>query len=104
MRDGHPRIVRAPSGCFADPDENSCLSTHLSNHAPAAAAAAIARETTMIAPVQALVEQVQAFVEQQVDPDPLAHQRIAVLVPCYNEEAAIAKVVADFRARLTAEI
>ena len=54
----------------------------------------------MIAPVQALVEQVQAFVEQQVDPDPLAHQRIAVLVPCYNEEAAIAKVVADFRAAL----
>ena len=28
------------------------------------------------------------------------HQRIAVLVPCYNEEAAIAKVVADFRAAL----
>jgi glycosyltransferase involved in cell wall biosynthesis len=56
----------------------------------------------MIAPVQALVEQVQAFVEQQVDPDPLAHQRIAVLVPCYNEEAAIAKVVADFRAALPA--
>ena len=26
--------------------------------------------------------------------------RIAVLVPCYNEEAAIAKVVADFRAAL----
>jgi hypothetical protein len=77
----------------------------LSNHAPAAAAADIARERTMIAPVQALVEQVQAFMEQQVDPDPLAHQRIAVLVPCYNEEAAIAKVVADFRAALpTADI
>src|ERR1041384_5473678 len=26
--------------------------------------------------------------------------RIAVLVPCYNEEAAIGKVVADFRAAL----
>src|SRR6201992_432981 len=26
--------------------------------------------------------------------------RIAVLVPCYNEEAAIAKVVRDFRASL----
>src|SRR5512147_2948188 len=26
--------------------------------------------------------------------------RIAVLVPCFNEEAAIAKVVADFRAAL----
>src|SRR5271167_1228533 len=65
----------------------------------------MAQERTMIAPVQALVEQVQAFVEQQVDSDPLAHQRIAVLVPCYNEEAAIAKVVADFRAALpTADI
>ena len=25
---------------------------------------------------------------------------IAVLIPCYNEEAAIARVVGDFRARL----
>src|SRR5262245_28709602 len=30
----------------------------------------------------------------------LGLSRIAVLVPCYNEEAAIAKVVADFRAAL----
>ena len=66
----------------------------------------MAQERTMIGPVQALVEQVQAFAdarvdaEQRVDRDPLAHQRIAVLVPCYNEEAAIAKVVADFRAAL----
>ncbi len=30
----------------------------------------------------------------------LAGQRIAVLVPCYNEEVAVAKVVADFRAAL----
>jgi glycosyltransferase involved in cell wall biosynthesis len=29
-------------------------------------------------------------------------QRLAVLVPCFNEEAAIAKVVADFRAELPA--
>src|SRR3982750_2744923 len=28
--------------------------------------------------------------------------KIAVLVPCYNEEAAIAKVVQDFRAALPA--
>ncbi len=26
--------------------------------------------------------------------------RIAVLIPCYNEEAAIAKVVSDFKATL----
>lgn len=31
---------------------------------------------------------------------PSAEPRIAVLVPCYNEEVAIAKVVADFRAAL----
>jgi glycosyltransferase involved in cell wall biosynthesis len=63
-----------------------------------------------IGPVQALVEKVQAFAEQRVagEPDrqpdsgPLAGQRIAVLVPCYNEEAAIATVVADFRAALPA--
>jgi len=29
-----------------------------------------------------------------------AHQRLAVLVPCFNEEAAIAQVVRDFRAAL----
>jgi glycosyltransferase involved in cell wall biosynthesis len=54
----------------------------------------------MTGPVQALVEQVQAFADEQVDRDPLAHQRIAVLVPCYNEQAAIAKVVTDFCAAL----
>jgi len=32
--------------------------------------------------------------------DFVARQRLAVLVPCYNEETAIAKVVADFRAAL----
>lgn len=30
----------------------------------------------------------------------VARQRVAVLVPCYNEEAAIARVVTDFRAAL----
>jgi len=42
-------------------------------------------------------EGVQAVVAG-VDPD--GGRRIAVLVPCYNEEVAIAKVVADFRAAL----
>jgi glycosyltransferase involved in cell wall biosynthesis len=54
----------------------------------------------MTGPVQALVEQVLAFAEQRPEPDPLLHRRIAVLVPCYNEEAAIATVVADFRTAL----
>jgi glycosyltransferase involved in cell wall biosynthesis len=42
-------------------------------------------------------EGVQA-VAAGVDPD--GGRRIAVLVPCYNEEVAIAQVVADFRAAL----
>jgi glycosyl transferase family 2 len=32
--------------------------------------------------------------------NPVDGQRIAVLVPCYNEEVAVAQVVADFRAAL----
>ena len=32
--------------------------------------------------------------------DIIGRNRIAVLVPCYNEEAAIGKVVADFRSAL----
>jgi glycosyltransferase involved in cell wall biosynthesis len=35
-----------------------------------------------------------------VEPEPPARTRIAVLVPCYNEEAAVEKVVMDFRAAL----
>src|SRR5262249_46346238 len=34
------------------------------------------------------------------DWQPRAAQRVAVLVPCFNEEATIDKVVADFRAAL----
>jgi glycosyltransferase involved in cell wall biosynthesis len=33
-------------------------------------------------------------------PDALERARVAVLVPCYNEDATIAQVVADFRAAL----
>lgn len=36
----------------------------------------------------------------QTGANTLGRHRIAVLVPCYNEEKAIAKVVADFRAAL----
>ena len=35
-----------------------------------------------------------------VDTDSAGRHRIAVLVPCYNEEVSIAKVVTDFRAAL----
>ena len=42
----------------------------------------------------------QADESAQASADLLARQQVAVLVPCYNEEAAIGKVVADFRAAL----
>jgi glycosyltransferase involved in cell wall biosynthesis len=35
-----------------------------------------------------------------IDSAPSPHRRIAVLIPCYNEEQAIAKVVGDFRRAL----
>ena len=40
----------------------------------------------------------ESVAENVIDAD---HQ-VAVLVPCYNEEHAVAKVVADFRAALPA--
>lgn len=36
----------------------------------------------------------------RLDAEGIGRQRIAVLIPCFNEETAIAKVVADFRACL----
>jgi glycosyltransferase involved in cell wall biosynthesis len=42
----------------------------------------------------------EAIAGRAVEWRPRAGQRLAVLVPCFNEEAAIAKVVADFRAEL----
>lgn len=38
--------------------------------------------------------------ELTIATDPAAGLRVAVLVPCYNEEVAIPKVIADFRAAL----
>src|SRR5262245_59880810 len=37
---------------------------------------------------------------EEVAAEIVGQQRIGVLVPCYNEEAAIGKVIADFRAAL----
>jgi glycosyltransferase involved in cell wall biosynthesis len=42
----------------------------------------------------------RALKEQDPSPVAAASHRIAVLVPCYNEEAAIAKVVEQFRAAI----
>jgi glycosyltransferase involved in cell wall biosynthesis len=43
---------------------------------------------------------VESFADRKPGADALERCRIAVLVPCYNEEKSIAKVVADFRAAL----
>jgi hypothetical protein len=42
----------------------------------------------------------ETIVGRAEDVRPPGGQRVAVLVPCFNEETAIAKVVADFRAAL----
>ncbi|MEX0751677.1 MAG: glycosyltransferase family 2 protein [Xanthobacteraceae bacterium] len=42
----------------------------------------------------------KSFADLKPGADALERHRIAVLVPCYNEEKSIAKVVADFRAAL----
>src|SRR5271165_4506608 len=44
--------------------------------------------------------QTRASSEVDPRPDSLNRYRIAVLAPCYNEEMAVAKVIADFRAAL----
>src|SRR5258708_1788351 len=47
-----------------------------------------------------LMSKAQLIVGRTEELRPRAGQRLAVLVPCFNEEAAIAKVVGDFRAAL----
>jgi hypothetical protein len=46
------------------------------------------------------MRQVVELADELGDPAAGTRRRIAVLVPCYNEEAAIARVVEDFRAEL----
>lgn len=46
--------------------------------------------------------QAEAATSRATKSPPLEGQSIAVLLPCFNEEASIAKVVADFRAHLPA--
>src|SRR5688572_3037646 len=43
---------------------------------------------------------VPTLVRENPSPAAMSDRRIAVLVPCYNEEIAVAKVVAGFRAVL----
>src|SRR6185437_1339423 len=49
---------------------------------------------------QGEMRQVVELAGEQSAPAAGSRRRIAVLVPCYNEEAAIARVVEDFRAEL----
>jgi glycosyltransferase involved in cell wall biosynthesis len=66
------------------------------------AAADVKRQPDLRGDIAGMTQALQQFVEQERR-QPLADQpRIAVLVPCYNEEAAIEKVVADFRRALPA--
>src|SRR6201999_2373528 len=52
-----------------------------------------------------MAEALAQFAQQQHPQTETAQPRIAVLVPCFNEEAAVATVVADFRNALpSAEI
>ena len=52
-----------------------------------------------------MAEALAQFAQQEHPQTELAQPRIAVLVPCFNEEAAVATVVADFRNALpSAEI
>ena len=46
------------------------------------------------------MSQAEEVAAQARDVSPRAGPRVAVLVPCFNEETAVAKVVADFRAAL----
>lgn len=46
-----------------------------------------------------LRRQLDRFVRERSAPEP-GQPRVAVLIPCFNEEAAVAQVVADFRASL----
>jgi glycosyl transferase family 2 len=47
------------------------------------------------------MQQVAKLADGRGEPAAAVRRRIAVLVPCYNEDVAIARVVADFRACLT---
>ena len=52
-----------------------------------------------------MTEALTRFVEQEFPKPELAQPRVAVLIPCFNEETAVATVVADFRKALpSAEI
>jgi glycosyltransferase involved in cell wall biosynthesis len=49
-----------------------------------------------------IAEALAQFTQQEFPQAEAARPRVAVLVPCYNEEAAVATVVADFRKALPA--
>ncbi|MCP9627158.1 glycosyltransferase family 2 protein [Rhodopseudomonas palustris] len=47
-----------------------------------------------------MAQALQDFAEREFPQVAVASPRVAVLVPCYNEEATVARVVADFRVAL----
>jgi hypothetical protein len=58
------------------------------------------RTPSLSGDLASLAKALDRFAREERPAPELAVPRVAVLVPCYNEEAAIGKVVADFRSSL----
>jgi hypothetical protein len=68
-------------------------------------APALKAEPVLRGDLAGMTEALTRFVEQEFPKPEPAQPRVAVLIPCFNEETAIATVVADFRKSLpSAEI
>jgi glycosyltransferase involved in cell wall biosynthesis len=65
-------------------------------------AAAPKRATELRGDLAGMTEALTRFVEQEFPKADPAQPRIAVLIPCFNEETAVATVIADFRKALPA--
>jgi glycosyltransferase involved in cell wall biosynthesis len=65
-----------------------------------AAARDLNRQPKMRGDLAGMAEALADFAREREPQAETAQPRIAVLVPCFNEEAAVAKVVADFRNNL----
>src|SRR3954468_22106954 len=65
-----------------------------------AAARDLNRQPKVRGDLAGMAEALAEFAREQQPQAEAAQPRVAVLVPCFNEEAAVAKVVADFRKAL----
>jgi glycosyltransferase involved in cell wall biosynthesis len=67
-----------------------------------AAARDLNRQPKLRGDLAGMAEALAEFAREREPQPDAAQPRVAVLVPCFNEEAAVAKVVADFRNNLPA--